>query len=143
MLDREVLASQFSFDFLITQDEVMETSHRVEKELLARNIDADKSRKTAFFVEELGMNAVERQMQVGGANPSPCEAEVTVTTGDTITLVLRDAGEVVKSDEDADITNMDGRLSSFRMFVVSQVASKLDYRSYIMLGGENRTMLRI
>ena len=143
MLDREVLASQFSFDFLITQDEIMETSHRVEKELLARNIDADKSRKTAFFVEELGMNAVERQMRVEGTNASPCEAEVTVTAGDTITLVLRDAGEVVKRDEDADITNIDGQLSSFRMFVVSQMASKLDYRSYIMIGGENRTMLRI
>ena len=89
------------------------------------------------------MNAVERQMRVGGTNASPCEAEVTVTAGDTITLVLRDAGEVVKRDEDADITNIDGQLSSFRMFVVSQMASKLDYRSYIMIGGENRTMLRI
>ena len=137
LLDKQTLSHQISYDCMSVQDEVMELSYRVADNLLDFGINPDKCRMTQFFTEEIGMDAVER------SKGKPFEIELTLTVdGDTVTFIMRDNGVLKQSDNTADITNPDNMLSSFRMYIVSQLATKLDYRSYIRLGGENRTALK-
>ncbi len=138
MMDRERYADQLSYDCLSVEHEVMATEHQVEKDLIALGLPADKCRMAGFYIEEMGMNAADRS-----EGRDPFELETTlIRDGETITLIVRDNGKVEPGALSADITNPDAGLESFRMYVVSQLASKLDYRSYIMIGGENRTAIR-
>ncbi len=139
MLDGRQLENQLSYDCMSVEDEVMATAKQAERDLIAFGLPEDKCRLAGFFIEELGMNAVER-----AEGHAPFEVETTLCREeDTITLIVRDNGKVQPGALSADITNPDLGLESFRMYVVSQVASKLDSRSYIMIGGENRTALRL
>ncbi len=139
MMDGEKLSRQFSYDCISTEEEVMETEHRLEQELTAFGLSEDKARMAGFFMEEMGMNAVDRAEERG-----LFEVETTLICedDDMVTMIVRDNGVMEPGALSADITNPDLGIESFRMFVVSQVASKLDYRSYIMIGGENRTAIR-
>ncbi len=138
MMDREKYANQLSYDCLSLEDEVMATEHQAETDLIALGLPEDKSRFAGFFIEEMGMNAADRS-----EGRTPFEVETTlIREDDMITMIVRDNGKMEPGALSADITNPDADLESFRMYVVSQVASKLDYRSYIMIGGENRTAIR-
>ena len=138
MLDERQLDNQLSYDCMSVEVEVMATAKQAEKDLIAFGLPVDKCRLAGFFIEELGMNAVER-----AEGRTPFEVETTlIREEDMITLIVRDNGKVQTGALSADITNPDVGLESFRMYVVSQVASKLDHRSYIMIGGENRTALQ-
>ena len=81
----------------------------------------------------MGLDAVER------ANLKSFNIEVTITReiDGHVELIVRDNGELV------DVTNEDEAPKSFRMYVVSQVASNMPYKSYILIGGENKTVLKI
>lgn len=133
LLDENRMSIQISYDILATKQEVMELVYKLEQDLSSWNLETKTLHRIQFFIEELGLDAVER------ANLKTYNIEVTITKENDghVELIVRDNGELV------DITNRDEAPKSFRMYVVSQVASNMPYKSYILIGGENKTMLRI
>ena len=131
LLDSARLASQLSYDIKAVQEDVLGLVRQVEEDLAAWGLPEAKYRKAAFFVEELGMDTVER------AAGNPLYLEVTLTKGEPLEIIIRDNGEC------ANIIDENERVSSFRMFIVSQTASRLPYASFVLAGGENRTVLYV
>ena len=133
LLEENRMSRQVSYDILAAEQDVMDLVYKLEQDLSSWNLDSKTLHRIQFFIEELGLDAVER------ANIKSFNIEVTITReiDGHVELIVRDNGELV------DITNEDEAPKSFRMYVVSQVASSMPYKSYILIGGENKTMLRI
>ena len=133
LLEEDRMSRQLSYDILATQQDVMDLVYKLEQDLSQWELDQKIMHRIQFFIEELGLDAVER------ANIKAFNIEITITKENDghIELIVRDNGELV------DITNEDEAPKSFRMYVVSQVAANMPYKSYILIGGENRTVLKI
>ena len=133
LLEEERMSRQVSYDILAAEQDVMDLVYKLEQDLSSWNLDSKTLHRIQFFIEELGLDAVER------ANLKSFNIEITITRENDghVELIVRDNGELV------DVTNEDEAPKSFRMYVVSQVASNMPYKSYILIGGENKTMLRI
>ena len=133
LLEENRMSRQVSYDILAAEQDVMDLVYKLEQDLSSWDLDSKTLHRIQFFIEELGLDAVER------ANLKSFNIEVTITReiDGHVELIVRDNGELV------DITNEDEAPKSFRMYVVSQVASSMPYKSYILIGGENKTMLRI
>ena len=132
LLEEDRMSRQVSYDILAAEQDVMNLVYKLEQDLSSWNLDSKTLHRIQFFIEELGLDAVER------ATNKAFNVEITITKEkDYIELIVRDNGELV------DITNEDETPRSFRMYVVSQVASNMPYKSYILIGGENRTVLKI
>ena len=130
LLDAERMARQKSYDILATKETVMDLVYKLPDELAEWQLDETKLHRLQFFVEELGMDVTDRNEAVN--------AEITLTKekDGNLELIVRDNGAL------RDVTNEDMEAKSFRMYVVSQMALNLPYKSYILIGGENRTVLR-
>lgn len=133
LLEDERMSRQVSYDILASQQDVVDLIYKLEQDLSQWNIDKETLHMIEFFIEELGMDAVER------ATAKAFNVEITLTKENDghIELIVRDNGELV------DLTSEEEEPRSFRMYVVSQVASTMPYKSYILIGGENRTVLKI
>ena len=133
LLEEDRMSRQVSYDILAAEKDVMNLVYKLEQDLSSWNLDSKTLHRIQFFIEELGLDAVER------ANLKSFNIEVTITRENDghIELIVRDNGELV------DITNEDEAPKSFRMYVMSQVASSMPYKSYILIGGENKTVLKI
>ena len=133
LLEEDRMSRQVSYDILASQQDVVDLIYRLEQDLSNWNLDKETLHMLEFFIEELGLDAVER------ATVKAFNIEITITRENDghIELIIRDNGELV------DLTNEDEKPRSFRMYVVSQVASTMPYKSYILIGGENRTVLKI
>ena len=133
LLEDERMSRQVSYDILASQQDVVDLIYKLEQDLSQWNIDKETLHMIEFFIEELGMDAVER------ATAKAFNVEITITRENDghIELIVRDNGELV------DLTSEEEEPRSFRMYVVSQVASTMPYKSYILIGGENRTVLKI
>ncbi len=133
MIDHEVTARQVSYDIMSTQDEVLSLVHNLQTDLASWQLPERKLRLLELFVEEIGMDAVDRAKQSG----ENFHVEITITNGAQVELIVRDNGEIV------DVTDTNVAPDSFRRYVVSQVAEHMPFRSYILIGGENRTVVKI
>lgn len=133
MIDHEVIARQVSYDIMSTQDEVLSLVHNLQTDLASWQLPERKLRLLELFVEEIGMDAVDRAKQSG----ENFHVEITITNGAQVELIVRDNGELV------DVTDVNAAPNSFRRYVVSQVAEHMPFRSYILIGGENRTVVKI
>ena len=133
LLEEERMSRQVSYDILAAEQDVMDLVYKLEQDLSSWNLDSKTLHRIQFFIEELRLDAVER------ANKKAFNIEITITReiDGHVELIVRDNGELV------DITNEDEAPKSFRMYVVSQVASSMPYKSYILIGGENKTVLKI
>ena len=133
LLEDERMSRQVSYDILASQQDVVDLIYKLEQDLSQWNIDKETLHMIEFFIEELGMDAVER------ATAKAFNVEITLTKENDghIELIVRDNGELV------DLTSEEEEPRSFRMYVVSQVASTMPYKSYILIGEENRTVLKI
>ena len=133
MIDHEVIARQVSYDIMSTHDEVLSLVHNLQTDLASWQLPERKLRLLELFVEEIGMDAVDRAKQSG----ENFHVEITITNGAQVELIVRDNGEIV------DVTDVNVAPNSFRRYVVSQVAEHMPFRSYILIGGENRTVVKI
>ena len=133
MIDHEVIARQVSYDIMSTHDEVLSLVHNMQTDLASWQLPERKLRLLELFVEEIGMDAVDRAKQSG----ENFHVEITITNGAQVELIVRDNGELV------DVTDVNVAPNSFRRYVVSQVAEHMPFRSYILIGGENRTVVKI
>lgn len=133
MIDHEVIARQVSYDIMSTHDEVLSLVHNLQTDLASWQLPERKLRLLELFVEEIGMDAVDRAKQSG----ENFHVEITITNGAQVELIVRDNGELV------DVTDVNVAPNSFRRYVVSQVAEHMPFRSYILIGGENRTVVKI
>ena len=132
LLEEDRMSRQISYDILATEQDVMDLVYKLPNDLSNWNLDEKALHRVQFFIEELGLDAAERAKIKG------FYIEITITKEDNgqIELIVRDNGEL------SDITNDNEEVKSFRMYVVSQVASNMPYKSYILIGGENRTVLK-
>ena len=133
MIDHEVIARQVSYDIMSTHDEVLSLVHNLQTDLASWQLPERKLRLLELFAEEIGMDAVDRAKQSG----ENFHVEITITNGAQVELIVRDNGEIV------DVTDTNVAPNSFRRYVVSQVAEHMPFRSYILIGGENRTVVKI
>ena len=133
MIEREVIAQQVSYDIMSTQDEVLSLVHKLQDDLVSWQLPERKLRLLELFVEEIGMDAVDRAKNIG----ENFHIEITITNDAQVELIVRDNGEL------ADVTDMNNAPESFRRFIVSQVAEHMPFRSYMLIGGENRIVIKI
>lgn len=133
MLEQDILSHQVSYDIVTTKEKVLELVYKLKDDLAAWNLSERKLHLLELFIEEIGMHAVERAQR----DNEIFHIEFTITNGEQIELISRDNGELV------DVTNSNETPSSFGMYVVSQLAEHMPFRSYIVIGGENRTVIKI
>ena len=113
---------------------IMNSVYQVEEELKHLDLSEKKISTIAMFIEEFGMHATERSEKSG----KKIRLEITVTAGkDKIDLVIRDNGELVN------VTDQGLELTSFRMYIISQLSDKLADTRYFIAGGENRTIISV
>ena len=73
LLEEERMSRQVSYDILAAEQDVMDLVYKLEQDLSSWNLDSKTLHRIQFFIEELGLDAVER------ANLKSFNIEVTIT----------------------------------------------------------------
>lgn len=131
LLNREKVQRQKSYDFLSSTLSVVNASQQVQQDLEAEHIPRDKVNKIILAVEEWGLAAADAK-----SKPVPVEVTVCLENG-SVRLIVRHDGISKDFSDNNDIPY------SFRQYFIAQMVEVLDKESYLLLGKENRTILRI
>ena len=121
------------FDLCLCPEEIMAVRREAEDFLRARGASGDAIAGAKLLIEDLSQLVMEQ-------NPPERKvfAEWTIRTGErSVLIIYRDNGAV------ADLSDPDGRIASFRGFILSSVAENLEMRKYLMTTGMNRAAFQI
>ncbi|MBQ7235489.1 MAG: hypothetical protein IJS36_08790 [Kiritimatiellae bacterium] len=119
------------FDLALDPVEICAASAAVEAHLREKGVEERRAAKAALLVEEALM--VVRDHNSGRR----ILAEVTADTGNGLSLVLRDDGEIF------DITDADAQVSSLRCYLVSNLMTEIPNRRNITTTGFNRNIFKL
>ena len=111
----------------------MAVRRETEDFLRARGASGDAIAGAKLLIEDLSQLVMEQ-------NPPERKvfAEWTIRTGErSVLIIYRDNGAV------ADLSDPDGRIASFRGFILSSVSESLEMRKYLLTTGMNRAAFQI
>lgn len=115
-----------SFDYDITQDEIMRIRNELENKLVERNISKELILKILLAFEETNLLSLER-------NKSAIYGECTVFFKEnSVDMILRDSGVLF------DISNQDASVISLRAYVVANMIAKYKNVSHLNASNTNR-----
>ena len=120
-----------TFDLMLSEREITDTSAAVSRFLTAQNFPESTVYRTALMVEEVFMAVRDRN----GAKKIRGEATLDLNDGG-LSLILRDDGEIF------DITDADARVTSLRTFLVASVMEAIPRRMNLTTTGYNRNVFR-
>lgn len=132
LLEKRRLKKQLSYDIDCTVDKVMQLTSKANDDLMNLGMEDFLRNKVILFMEELGLNAVERSHN----KPFQIEFSVILHDDGKVILCIRDNGEPYNIIENAN-------KADFREFFIESVTAKLEKKTFWVGGDENRLVLRL
>ena len=130
--DTKKMARQLAYDCMSSATEITKISQQAQRDLTALGVSSGKTNKVAVLIEDMGLLSADNSTRC----PMPIEVTL-ICDGDSPKLIMRSIGQT------HDVTDDDMQPLSFRQYFTSQMITALDKENYLLLGKENRTVIKI
>ena len=126
------MTRQLAYDCIGTAAEVTKISRQAQRDLAAWKVPPNKRNKAAVLIEDMGI------LSADNSTTHAMPLEITLTyEHDSLELIVRSIGL------SHDITDEDISPLSFRQYFLTQMVTAVDKENYLLMGKENRTVIKI